>query len=408
MRERKYPMKVRVFQDPKEKKRRGPRSCPWSVEWRENGRRRSKAIGSKEKAEDFAAVKRAELIDGAIGIVPRKPWGDFVAEYLADMEGRGNRPGTVNLARTVLHTFTDRIKPTWVSGIDERALDQFRQKRLSDKGPKGKISPETVRKELRHLRAALGVAKRWRYLKEVPILPRVVGDQREKRHVTDAHFLAMLEACDVATRPDLRIHDLAEGATPGDWWRALLVALWVTGARIDSALRLRWADVDFEAGRVLSRAADLKQRKSTRPEISGALPYLLKIRGADPRLLPWNHNRKGLYPYLHAIERAAGIRLPCPKEGERGHVCTESCHFYGFHAFRYAHARFNYHNPELQNQMGHCYAGTTDHYRRWGERQMATYGAYLPAQLADGKESLEQREKSGDDSGKPRLRVVGA
>jgi integrase len=58
----------------------------------------------------------------------------------------------------------------------------------------------------------------------------------------------------------------------------------------------------------------------------------------------------------------------------------------------YAHARFNYSNPELQNQMGHACATTTEHYRRWAERQMSEYGAYLPARLESGKEAGEQRE----------------
>ena len=104
----------------------------------------------------------------------------------------------------------------------------------------------------------------------------------------------------------------------------------------------------------------MKQRKDTRPEIDGAQPYLAKVRGGDPRLLPWNRNRRTLYSEFARIQKAAGIELPCPKAGEPGHVCTESCHHYGFHAFRYDHARFNYENPELQNQMGYTCMTTTD------------------------------------------------
>ena len=88
----------------------------------------------------------------------------------------------------------------------------------------------------------------------------------------------------------------------------------------------------------------------------------------------------------------------------REHACGDGCHYYGFHAFRYAHARFNYAAPELQNQMGHASSATTDHYRRWAERQVADYEPYMPPALTDGK----QRENSGKDSGKPILRVVGA
>lgn len=401
--------KVRVFQVTHEKVRLGAKNCPWSVEWREKGRRRTKTIGTKAEAEDFAKLKYAELRDREAGVTPRKPWQAFVDRYLADMEARGNRPATVQLARIVLSTFAAKVKPRWVSEIDAETLDDFRAKRLQDEGPKGKVSAETVKKELRHLRAALAVAERWRYLREVPSLPRVVADQVEKPHVVEADFLAILKAVDVATLPDVRIHDLAEGATPGDWWRALLVTLWVTGARIGAVLSLRWEDVDWEAGRVLSRAADLKQRKDTRPEASGALPALIKIRGQDPRLLPWNHNRRTLYPEFRRIQEAAGIYVTCPKEGQPGHACRETCRFYGFHAFRYAHARFNYQNPELQNQMGHSCAATTEHYRKWAERQMKEYGAYLPEEVAsgDGGEGSQKRKNGGDKSGESRFQVVG-
>ena len=409
MRERNYPMKVRVYQDGKEKKRRG-RLCPWSVEWRENGRRRSKAIGTKSDAEDFASIKRAELLDGAMGLHTRKKWSEFVTEYMEEVKGNGSRPGTVSLVKLVLGKFTEAVSPTWVHLIDAKTLDAYRCKRLQDPGVHGgKLSPETVRKELRHLHAVLGMAVRWKYLREVPPLPRVKGDQHEKPHVTEAHFLAMLKACDAATKPAPRIHpSLPEGSSAGDWWQALLVTAWVTGARVDAILRLRWADVDYQTGRVLSRAADLKQRKDTRPEIAGALPYLEKIRGDDPRLLAWNHHRRTLYTEFYRIQEAAGIELSCPDANSPGHVCGDGCRFYGFHAFRYAHARFNYANPELQQQMGHATAATTEHYRRWGERQLAQYGAYLPAALDDGKEETGQRENAGKDSGKPRLRLVGA
>jgi len=401
--------KVRVFQVSHEKARLGGDACPWSIEWRENGRRRTEKVGTRQQAEDKAALKRRELDEGAAGVIPHKPWQEFVDEYLADMEGSGNRPDTIEVARRCLGTFTAKIKPKWVARIDGRTLEQFRTKRLRDRTVKGPISPETVKKELRHLRAALRVAKTWNYLKDVPSLPKVLSDQREKPHVSEPHFLAMLKAADVATVPELDGHDLAEGATPGDWWRALLVVLWVTGARIGAVLRLHWEDVDWETGRVLSRASDLKQRKDTRPEIRGALPYLVKIRGGDPRLLPWNLSRRTLYAHFDAIQEAAGIEVPCPKASVPGHVCRRSCHQYGFHAFRYAHARFNYANPELQNQMGHAAAATTDHYRRWAKREMAEYGAYLPAALGGGdeppKSSGETAEKTAE---KMRFRVVRA
>lgn len=178
--------------------------------------------------------------------------------------------------------------------------------------------------------------------------------------------------------------------------------------RIESILRLRWADLDEASGRILARAGTTKQRADYRPDVRGALPYLEKIRGTDPRLLPWNHAERTLYRVFARIQRKAGIELPCRDADTAGHGCNQWCHVYGFHAFRYAHARLNYAHPQLQNQMGHACRATTDHYRRWAERQMAGYDAYMPAGLDSGKEAAGQRENGGKDSGNPGLRVVSA
>ncbi|MGI6417412.1 MAG: tyrosine-type recombinase/integrase [Thermoguttaceae bacterium] len=393
--------KVRLFQASHELKRLGPETCPWSVQWRENGRRCTKTIGSKDDAAEFATLKEAELLSKAKGINTQKRWADFVEEYLqTEAKASGKRPATVDIIDRALARFTEKLRPTWVHLIDARALDTFRQLRLKDKGDKGPISPHTVLKDLRHLHAALGVAKRWGYLREVPDMPRIATDSREKPHVTEEHFLAIMGVVDIATLPDPRVHDLPESVTSGDWWRALLMTCWVTGGRIGAVLRFRWEDVDFDAARVLSRAADLKQRKDTRPEIRGALPYLEKVRGSDPRLLPWNHNKRTLYTEFARIQTAAGVDLPCSKEGSPGHECTPACHLYGFHSFRYAHARYNYQNPDLQNQMGHATPATTEHYRKWAKRQLAEYNAYVP-------DLAGQQQNGNKTSNKPEFRVVG-
>ena len=43
-------MKVRVFQNSKEKARLGAARCPWAWEWTEYGRRVAQTLGSKEDA----------------------------------------------------------------------------------------------------------------------------------------------------------------------------------------------------------------------------------------------------------------------------------------------------------------------------------------------------------------------
>ena len=58
--------------------------------------------------------------------------------------------------------------------------------------------------------------------------------------------------------------------------------------------------------------------------------------------------------------------------------------------------------------MGHAHAGTMEHYQKRAERQMAEYGAYLPAEVNGGELGSEQRKDAGEESGEPQFRVVGA
>lgn len=398
---------VRIFQDAKQKGRLGPKKCPWSVEWRDNGRRRSKTIGEKGKAEDFAVRKRAELLDKQTGTRTTKLWTEFVEEYQAEVVASFPSENSKVLTRQILATFTAVCKPKLVYLVDRHLLDQYVAKRLKTPGKKrgDTLSPETVRKELRHIRAALSTAKEWNYLREVPRMPRVKGFRKDKRFMTEEHFNAVMDACDQATMPDPRIH---HGMEPGPWWRALLATAWVSGMRIGALLALRWEDVDLETGVVWSRGRDNKGKRDMPHDASGAVEFLRQLPQDEPRVFPWNHHRRTLDVVFHALQTAAGVRLSCPEQ----HQHTDACHVYGFHDLRRAHATYNYGKvPDraLQQQMGHASFQTTQGYIRYAELHKGeAYPAHLPSSLQGGKAAPEQRENGGKNSGKPPFRVVGA
>ena len=407
-------MKIRVFQDGKQKKRLGARKCPWSVEWRENGRRRSKAIGAKADANTFAAVKRAELEAGAKGLLKHKRWADFAEEYdrlkVANMRSHESR----RLTRQILRTFAESAKPQWVHLIDSLALDEYVAKRLQMPGriPGDKVSPGTVRKDLRTVRAALNVAKDWGYVRDMPKMPRVLGHTPDKGFMLEEHFDDIMAACDVARKPDPRLHPDLPGE-PADWWRALLATAWVTGMRIGALLALRWEDVDLDRCLVWSRAHDNKGKRDLRHDMGGAAELLRDIQGPDPRVFPWNHCRRSIDLVFHAIQKAAGIDLPCRMaSGNPEHTCSEVCHLYGWHDIRRAHATYNYGkvtDRALQQQMGHASFQTTQLYIKYAELHQAdAYPAHLPGSLQRTHEAAKQRENSGKDDGKPSLRVVAA
>ena len=73
------------------------------------------------------------------------------------------------------------------------------------------------------------------------------------------------------------------------------------------------------------------------------------------------------------------------------HKCLDSCHVYGWHAFRYAHATFNYGrvtDRELMDQMGQSSQKMFEHYTRVARlNQARVYDAYVPGRKKDGGKS---------------------
>lgn len=372
-------MRAWIFQDTKQKKSLGDKA-PWSVGWYDgNGRRRSKRIGLKSQAQQFRSKREVELAAGLCTVGPPKiPWQDFADQYEQTIMPKWRSGASRVEAKRILRTFADVARPKYVYNVDSQLLDRFVAKRLEMPGKKkgDKVSPETVRKELRTVRAALGVAVRWKYLAEVPLLPEIDGYGKDKPFVLQEDFIAIMQHCDVASLPSDQ-HYTAEA-----FWQALLFMAWITGMRKTAMLSLRWDDLDFDAGIVLSRYRDNKQKRDQRHKIRDAVPLLRDLfdvrKPGDGRVFPWNHCIPTLDRTLVRIQQAAGIHLPCREEHEH----TDRCHVYGFHSFRYAHATYNggrVPDRDLQEQMGHASFNTTLRYIKYAStHQERSYDAYVP------------------------------
>lgn len=374
---------ARVFQDTREKRVMGNKA-PWYVEWRENGRRRSQKIGPKGKAQKFASLKEAEALQRRNGLPIDKTWAEFRKEYESRVVATMISVRSQEKAKQVLETFEKTMRPQFVGQITKATIDDYASRRLRKPGKKkgSKLSPNTVKSELRTLRAALSVAVGWGYLAIMPPPTKIKAHEEDKPFVTAEHFDALMKACHVATMPRPAVHP-GQNYTPEEWWRGLLAVAWVTGMRIGALLAVRWEDVDLDAGVILSRARHNKGKRDQRHQVKSVVGLLEPLRGFDPRVFPWNHHRRTLDDEFARIQTAAGIRLHCPKADE--HECTDACHLYGFHSLRYAHATYNFGRVEdrdLQQQMGHASFETTKHYIKYAEKQQAkVYDAFLPGSL---------------------------
>ncbi len=352
-------MKAWLYQDHKQKKRLGD-NCPWSVGWIDpDGKRRSRRIGSKSRAEKFARRTEGQLAAGTYQTAGRKTWKSFRALYEANFLPRLSG-STQRLVKAGFDHFERLVHPVKMSGITTQAIDDYVARRRVERGKKkdSTVSPATVNRELRHLKAALRVAHDWGYLAVVPKLRRIREEQRIGAVITPKDLEAIYGACDVAEKP------AGLPCTPAEWWRALLVFAITTGWRIQEILLFRREDLDFDSGAIITRAADNKAARDDVDYVpSAVLPLLRKIVGFGGMVFSWPHDERTLRIEFHRIQEAAGIHRACPDAGR--HECTAACHVYGFHALRRGYATLNAdHMPAavLQRKMRHKSFTTTLRY----------------------------------------------
>jgi integrase len=379
--------RVWIFQDDKQVKKHGEKKASWYVGWFDPaGKKRCKSCGAGEEGKTAAMrlkkKRAAELITGTYQSNDRKTWDEFQKEY-EDKIVSGMSIRTREEIKAALKHFKRLVKPVRVSAIKTSTIDEFTAKRRKERGKYqgDTISPFTVNKDLRHLRAALKKAHRWGYLAAAPDFDMEKEPQKLPTYITPEAFAAIYNACaKTAKLPDDQPYPAA------DWWRALLVMAYMTGWRISELLALRRKDLDLDAGSAVTRWEDNKGKRDEKTKLHAVVvEHLKKVAGFDRAVFPWNKDKTALYDEFAAIQTAAKIKLHCPKS----HKHTDACHVYGFHDLRRAFATMNADKltPDaLQALMRHRSYSTTQRYIAIA-RQMdqAVAGLHVPDVLKETK-----------------------
>ena len=268
--------RVRVFPDSK--------TGLYQVEWRENGRRRTRSLGHREwvrakrQADEFAAGFVGPNLNGKAEAEPEPltlaGLFDIYGEEVTPTKGAHTRGHDRAAMHMFLRFFGRNRDPATLS---QRDWDRFiRERRAGRIGPSGRpVSDRTVEYDLKFLVAVLNWAARSRDERGRPLLDR--NPLKGLRKPTEKNPTRVVLAEDeyrallkVAPRVDWRFH-------------LALVLAHETGHRIGAIRQLRWFDIDFQGGTILWRAEhDKSDHEHVTPVTAEALSALKEARRSHP------------------------------------------------------------------------------------------------------------------------------
>jgi hypothetical protein len=186
-----------IFQEAEDIRDLGEDGAPWHCGWYEpDGRRKKKSYGpghlGKQRAERARAKLENDLMTGNYQLEILRTWDDFVKEYERRvLSGLAVRSRLESLQ--ALGHFKRLAKPIRVFAINTGTIDDYIAARRQQKGKKKGtiISPATLNKDLRCLKAALAKAVAWNYLARLPRFHR----QREHERLSRSSLPSTSRCC---------------------------------------------------------------------------------------------------------------------------------------------------------------------------------------------------------------------
>jgi integrase len=283
----------------------------WQARWRDStGRQRSRGLGATKKISERTAEARcrrlqAELDAGRMVNGEPPALGCFLDRWLADQTDLSD--GTVALyEQTILYLKAHFGDATRLNCILRDGTATFRSAIAKgelagqNKRDCGAPSESTVCRHMRECKRIFGDAARQDMIPFNPfdrLKSTAPVPDKSWRYVTLSELDRLLSVC------------------PTPAWRLLLALCRLAGLRQGEALRLEWADVDFERKRLIVRnPGTVKTTKKrtrelpTQPKLAGILfEAFMEGHGqlvVDPTGLP---TQKHLFKAFQTLCRRAGL-----------------------------------------------------------------------------------------------------
>lgn len=214
----------------------------WWCGWYEDGKRRSKALPSKELAEHYKQIKYAQLNSDVFTGIITIDWQEMVDEYREAKKVQGVTEGTLYEHSLSLRNFERIVGKCNSKHITQNIIDKFILERSSE------VKRATLNKDIRNIKTFVIWCREQRYLNGNLKLKELKVEERPVKSLNDIQIKKLLESTD--KYPDIRMR--------------VLLAL-ATGLRRGDIETLKISDIDFEKNCIATKSKKTKKCMASRP-----------------------------------------------------------------------------------------------------------------------------------------------
>jgi integrase len=266
-----------------------------------------------QEAKEALEIKRHERREDALPLLGRKPiFGDYCDAYFEKARVQRKRPGTIENERQAIARWCSHLGHLRVDKITTPMITAFLEKRLKGGAFGGRklepVSQRTANLDLMTLRNLLKAAVDDGYLRDLPKMKMLAEPPSPRRQLLMPTEFDRLIA---AARSDCK----KNGEQLADYLRFLAFS----GGREKEALRIKWADIDFERERVTIGADQLSKNWESRtvefnPQLGALLQEIHRRRAPDcawlfpsPHRGPRDEHAKSFRESLKIARKAAEL-----------------------------------------------------------------------------------------------------
>jgi len=224
----------------------------WWTGWYESGKRKAKALPSKELAEHYKQIKYTQLNSDVFTGQVLADWGQMIAEYRESKKVQGVTEGTLYENALSLRNFERLVGQCSSKQITQNIIDKFILQRGTE------VKRATLNKDIRNLKTFINWCRENRYLNENLKIKELKEDERPVKSLNDIQVKKLLTAAKPYPSVKMRI----------------LLALG-TGLRRGDIDSLRVSDIDFVNNYITTTSKKTRKSIGSRP-VPGAVMTELK------------------------------------------------------------------------------------------------------------------------------------